>query len=70
MINIKVSLEDCLSFIYKVKARILFLCELGKKMEKSHKEELKTFGYGAPYLIEFSVNGEAKRVVLETVRPI
>jgi hypothetical protein len=30
--------------------------------------ELKGFGYGVPYLIEFAVNGEARRVVLETLR--
>jgi len=70
MININASsLEDYLSFIYKAKARIIFLCELGEKIEKSQKEELKNFGYGTPYLIEFRVNGETKHVVLETVRP-
>ena len=31
--------------------------------------ELKGFGYGLPYLIEFTVNGQAKRVVLETLKP-
>lgn len=31
-------------------------------------EELKGFGYGVPYLIEFRVKGEGKRVVLETMR--
>jgi hypothetical protein len=71
MINIKLnSLEGYLSSVYNAKARILFLCELNEKIEKSHKEKLKTFGYGSPYLIEFTVNGgETKRVILETVRP-
>ena len=30
--------------------------------------ELKGFGYGVPYLIEFRVRGETRRVVLETMR--
>jgi hypothetical protein len=30
--------------------------------------ELKGFGYGVPYLIEFKVKGETRRVVLETMR--
>jgi hypothetical protein len=69
LINIKVNrLEDYLSSIYKTKARILFLGELGKKLKKP-QEKLKAFGYGTPYLIEFNVKGETKRVVLETVRP-
>jgi len=35
MINIKVSsLEDYLSSVYKAKAMILFLYELGEKIEK------------------------------------
>ena len=32
-------------------------------------KDLKGFGYGAPYSIEFSVDGEAKHVILETIRP-
>ncbi len=35
----------------------------GKKLDN-----LKGFGYGFPYLIEFVADGEAKRVVLETMR--
>ena len=31
--------------------------------------ELKGFGYGVPYLVEFTVDGEARRVVLETMKP-
>jgi hypothetical protein len=31
--------------------------------------ELKGFGYGVPYVIEFSVRGEIRRVVLEMIRP-
>jgi hypothetical protein len=31
--------------------------------------QLKGFGYGVPYLIEFTVKGDARRVVLETMKP-
>ena len=31
--------------------------------------QLKGFGYGVPYLIEFIVGGSVRRVVLETVKP-
>jgi hypothetical protein len=31
--------------------------------------DLKVFGYGYPYVIEFKVDGRIKRVVLETMRP-
>jgi hypothetical protein len=31
--------------------------------------QLKGFGYGVPYLIEFMVGGSVRRVVLETVKP-
>jgi hypothetical protein len=69
MINIKLdNLEEYLSSLYRARAKILFFGELGKKME-SPKEKLKAFGYGTPYLIEFDVKGETKRIVLETVRP-
>jgi len=69
VIDIKMNrLEDYLSSVYKATVRILFLGELGKKLERP-KEKLKAFGYGIPYLIAFNVKGETKRVVLETVRP-
>jgi tRNA A-37 threonylcarbamoyl transferase component Bud32 len=32
-------------------------------------EDLKGFGYGVPYVVEFAVNGEGKQAVLETMRP-
>jgi hypothetical protein len=32
-------------------------------------EESKGFGYGVPWLIEFNVRGEVRRMVLETMRP-
>jgi len=60
-------LEQYFSSIYKAKVKILNVGELGA--EEKPKEELKGFGYGVPYLIEFLVESEMKRVVLETMRP-
>jgi len=41
---------------------------LGHEKTKGIKD-LKGFGYGFPYVIEFSVKGKVNRVVLETMRP-
>jgi len=54
--------------IYGSSSDVLKVLEMTSGKEKSG-EELKGFGYGVPYLIEVSVNGEVKRVVLETIRP-
>lgn len=54
--------------VYGPNTEVLRVLELTSGIEKSG-EELKGFGYGVPYLIEVSVNGEVKKVVLETVRP-
>jgi len=61
-------LRDYLSTVYKTDVKILWAGELGKKLRKPEKE-LKGFGYGVPYLVEFIVKGETKKVVLETMRP-
>jgi len=37
----------------------------GEKVSK----DLKGFGYGCPYVIEFTVNGKSRQAVLETMRP-
>jgi thiamine kinase-like enzyme len=60
-------LEEYLSSLYKRDIEILHVSELGGKEEL--KKELKGFGYGTPYLIEFKVENKTKRVVLETMRP-
>jgi len=62
----KENLEDYLSLVFGAKANLISIRELGA--EKSERE-LKGFGYGKPYLIEFKVDGEVKRVVLGTVKP-
>jgi hypothetical protein len=60
-------LKEYLSSVYKANVEIRFVGELGKE-EETYEKELKGFGYGVPYLIEFSVDGKAKCVVLETMR--
>ncbi len=59
-------LEEYLSSVYKAPVKVSRVFPLG--MEKEAEKDLKGFGYGFPYVVEFSVNDEAKRVVLETMR--
>jgi hypothetical protein len=61
-LNVK-RLEEYFSSVYKASAKVSRFFPLGMK-----GKDLKGFGYGVPYVIEFSVGGEAKRVVLETMR--
>jgi len=70
-VSLKVNeLEKYLSKLYKGKVKVNSFTELGKKKKLVKKRELKSFGYGAPYLIEFSLkNSESKKIVLETIRP-
>ena len=62
------SLKDYLSRLYEADVEIESVTALRAKPEKLEKE-LKGFGYGVPYLIEFSVKEEKKSVVFETMRP-
>jgi len=62
-------LEEYLSSVYKARVKVSGFFPLGMEKEAKAGKDLKGFGYGVPYIIEFSVNGEAKRVVLETMRP-
>ncbi|MFQ6086787.1 MAG: aminoglycoside phosphotransferase family protein, partial [Candidatus Bathyarchaeia archaeon] len=61
-------LREYLCHLYKAEVEIESVGRLGEKKERLEKE-LKGFGYGIPYLIEFSVKGEKKSVVFETMRP-
>ena len=61
-------LTEYLSSICGAKIEIQFVGELGKR-RKSPAKKLKGFGYGIPYVVEFTVKGESKSVVLETMRP-
>lgn len=66
MLNLKVErLEEYLSTVYRAKVKVLNITPMGTV----EATELKGFGYGVPYLVEFTVNKALKRVVLESMRP-
>jgi hypothetical protein len=60
-------LREYLSSLYNADVKICGVWRLGSERAEVSKD-LKGFGYGIPYVIEFMVNGEIKRVVLETMR--
>lgn len=62
----KARLQDYLASLYGRKVKVNRCWRLGGETFAS--EDLKGFGYGFPYVIEFVVGDEVKRVVLETVR--
>ena len=55
-------IEEYLSAVYKAGVKVSSVCVIGGEVG------LKGFGYGLPYLVEFSVDGVVKSVVLETMR--
>jgi hypothetical protein len=60
-------LHEYLSSLHGTSVEISGVWKLG--CEKSEVlKDLKGFGYGVPYVIEFRVNDEVKRIVLETMR--
>jgi len=61
-------LREYFSSLYKSDVKIENMCELGGKPKKAGEKELKGFGYGKPYLIEFSIGKKRRSVVLETLR--
>lgn len=64
----KETLRGYLSTLYGAEVVLRTVRRLGSQEFEEHKD-LKGFGYGFPYVIEFAVGGEVKRVVLETMRP-
>ncbi len=62
----KNALYKYLSSLYGENVEICGVWRLGEQFEVS--ADLKGFGYGFPYVIEFKVDGEVKRVVFETMR--
>lgn len=58
-------IQEYLSSVYKQPVTVAGVTPL----VSGRPDELKGFGYGVPYLIEFTVGTETKRVVLETMRP-
>ncbi len=61
------NLEQYLTALYNQPIELTRVYKLGENPEDSG--DLKGFGYGFPYVIEFKVKGKATRVVLETMRP-
>ena len=61
-------LRRYLSSLYDKEVKICGAWRLGGQKSEGY-EDLKGFGYGFPYVIEFVVGGGTKRVVLETMRP-
>jgi len=57
--------EEYLSSVYKTAVKVLRVVPL----KGGQVADLKGFGYGIPYLIEFSFREQTKRAVLETIRP-
>ncbi len=58
-------IQEYLSNVYKQAVEVTAVTPL----VSGGLDDLKGFGYGVPYLIEFNVGSESKRVVLETMRP-
>lgn len=61
-------LRTYLSSVYRGAIEIKYLGKLGGEKKKPQKE-LKGFGYGVPYVVDFVARGETRSVVLETIRP-
>lgn len=64
------ALQEYLSGLYGCNVDVLRVSRLGVEETAQDSENLKGFGYGVPYVIEFRVKGEIKRVVLETIKPL
>ncbi len=63
----KSAIHDYLISVYESELEVLRVWRLGEKPEESG--DLKGFGYGFPYVIEFKLGSDTKKVVLETMRP-
>lgn len=68
------SLEAYLSSVFGKDVDVVYVDELGKekkqkRLEETEEGDLKGFGYGTPYLIILNVEGQMKKIVLETLRP-
>ncbi len=65
-------LREYLKTVYGAHVEIIHVDELGKVKTRAKQKpgkKLKGFGYGIPYKVEFSVNGQSKSVILQTMRP-
>ena len=64
------TLRDYLSNLHGTRVKIINVGEMGKTRRATEKAamDLKGFGYGRPYLIEYQVKGQRRSAVLETMR--
>jgi len=62
------ALSKYLSTLYSKSVKVCRAWRLDSEKPKGARD-LKGFGYGFPYVIEFNIDGETKRAVLETMRP-
>jgi hypothetical protein len=60
------AVEEYLSSLYAKPVRLLSMTEQGRQ---EAGDDLKGFGYGTPLFLEYEVNGEKKKAVLETMAP-
>ena len=60
------AVEEYLSSLYAKSVRLLSMTEQGRQ---EAGDDLKGFGYGTPLFLEYEVNGEKKKAVLETMAP-
>jgi len=61
-------LQRYLETLYGTEVAVYGAWKLGEH-ETGKYEDLKGFGYGFPYVLEYAVGSEMKRAVLETMRP-
>jgi len=65
LVELKVErVQQYLSEVCKEPVKVVHIAPMGRV----EAADLKSFGYGVPYYLEFSVKGETKRAVLETLR--
>lgn len=61
-------LEKYFQSVYEKKVKVHNFYPLDNGANSKAKEDLKGFGYGLPYIIEFSIEDKIRTVVLETMR--
>ena len=62
------SVQEYLLTLYGSKVKLTYFGEIGQKKPVKPKMELKGFGYGKPYLLEFKIGKKKHAAVLETMR--
>ncbi|MEW6189513.1 MAG: aminoglycoside phosphotransferase family protein [Actinomycetota bacterium] len=56
------------NYLCRLYGREVNILSIGGLTDLKEKDELKGFGYGSPILIEFEMDGQRKRAVLETMK--